>query len=69
MYQSTSRRKDSDECEFDKNYSQSKNKGLWMIGPEAGQFNGGLAHRLHFVDDNDDEDDENDDNHNKMITK
>ena len=30
----------------DKNYSQSKNKGLWMIGPEAGQFNGGLAHRF-----------------------
>ena len=26
-------------------YLQSKNKGLWMVGPTAGQFNGGLAHR------------------------
>lgn len=25
--------------------SQSKSKGLWMIGPKAGEFNGGLAHR------------------------
>lgn len=26
-------------------YLRSRNKGLWMVGPEAGQFNGGLAHR------------------------
>ena len=26
-------------------YLRSKNKGLWMVGPESGQFNGGLAHR------------------------
>eukprot|EP00092_Neocalanus_flemingeri_P035239 GFUD01038343.1.p1 GENE.GFUD01038343.1~~GFUD01038343.1.p1 ORF type:complete len:1287 (+),score=506.35 GFUD01038343.1:270-4130(+) len=26
-------------------YLQSKKKGLWMVGPTAGQFNGGLAHR------------------------
>ena len=26
-------------------YLRSKNKGLWMVGPSAGQFNGGLAHR------------------------
>merc|ERR1719334_912772 len=33
---------DKDEFLF---YLQSKNKGLWMVGPQAGQFNGGLAHR------------------------
>jgi len=26
-------------------YLRSKSKGLWMVGPTAGQFNGGLAHR------------------------
>jgi len=26
-------------------YLQSNKKGLWMVGPTAGQFNGGLAHR------------------------
>jgi len=26
-------------------YLRSRNKGLWMVGPSAGQFNGGLAHR------------------------
>jgi len=26
-------------------YLRSKSKGLWMVGPSAGQFNGGLAHR------------------------
>jgi len=26
-------------------YLMSRNKGLWMVGPKAGQFNGGLAHR------------------------
>ena len=26
-------------------YLVSRNKGLWMIGPEVGQFNGGLANR------------------------
>ena len=23
----------------------SRSKGLWMVGPKVGQFNGGLAHR------------------------
>ena len=26
-------------------YLMSRNKGLWMVGPKAAQFNGGLAHR------------------------
>ena len=26
-------------------YLRSRNKGLWMVGPSAGEFNGGLAHR------------------------
>jgi len=26
-------------------YLTSRNKGLWMVGPKAAQFNGGLAHR------------------------
>ena len=26
-------------------YLQSRNKGLWMVGPKVAQFNGGLAHR------------------------
>jgi len=34
--------KNGDEFLF---YLRSKNKGLWMVGPESGQFNGGLAHR------------------------
>ena len=37
---------DNDNENLIKNDFQSKNKGLWMIGPEAGQFNGGLAHRF-----------------------
>jgi len=34
-------------------YLQSNKKGLWMVGPTAGQFNGGLAHRgdTHCVED------------------
>jgi hypothetical protein len=40
-------------------YLTSRNRGLWMVGPEVGQFNGGLANRgdpvrssspLHQVD-------------------
>ena len=26
-------------------YLTSRNRGLWMVGPEVGQFNGGLANR------------------------
>ena len=37
---------DKERIAMTKTYCQSKNKGLWMIGPEAGQFNGGLAHRF-----------------------
>ena len=33
---------DRDEFLF---YLQRRNKGLWMVGPEAEKFNGGLAHR------------------------
>ena len=33
---------DRDEFLF---YLQSRNKGLWMVGPKVAQFNGGLAHR------------------------
>ena len=45
MYIKQHNEANNDEFE-NKNHSQSKNKGLWMIGPEAGQFNGGLAHRF-----------------------
>ena len=26
-------------------YLTSRNRGLWMVGPEVGQFNGGLANK------------------------